>query len=106
MKAINRYYSFIILIGEMEVHNPHSSDLRCPTCAQNFPSTEAHKEHYRSEFHRYNLKRKMVKLSPITEEQFKEKRVETQQQENSSFTCNQCGYDNLNIGKSIIQPKH
>lgn len=59
----------------MEVHNPAGSDLKCPTCVVEFTHLQAHKEHYKSDFHRYNLKRKMVKLSPVTFDQFKAKRV-------------------------------
>lgn len=75
----------------MEVHSPDNNELKCPTCLQNFATLESHKLHYKSDFHRYNLKRKMVKLAPISEEQFQAKKVETQAEENDGFKCNQCG---------------
>ena len=50
----------------MEVHNPAGSDLKCPTCLVSFQALQQHKDHYKSDFHRYNLKRKMVKLVPVS----------------------------------------
>ena len=42
----------------------------CVSCEINFKTEKEHKEHYKSEVHRYNLKRKMVNLPPVSEERF------------------------------------
>jgi pre-60S factor REI1 len=42
----------------------------CQACRAPFTSPEAQREHYKGEWHRFNLKRKMVKLPPVTETQF------------------------------------
>jgi len=33
------------------------------------------REHYKGEFHRYNIKRNLVNLAPISEEQFLKKKT-------------------------------
>lgn len=90
----------------MEVHNPDEASLKCPTCVQEFANIAAHKNHYKSDFHRYNLKRKMVKLAPITEEQFKAKKTESHAEENEGFKCNECGYWFNYSGRSLTPLKH
>lgn len=42
----------------------------CTSCACTFNTFEAQKNHFRLDSHRYNLKRKVVGLPPITAEQF------------------------------------
>jgi pre-60S factor REI1 len=44
--------------------------LTCTACRLEFDSYEAQKEHFRTDWHRYNLKRKVVELPPVTLEQF------------------------------------
>lgn len=39
----------------------------CGTCETPFESSVAHKLHYKTEFHSYNLKRRLVDLPPINE---------------------------------------
>lgn len=60
----------------LEVHTPVEQGLKCPTCLINFSGIGLYQEHYKSDFHRYNIKRKMVKLAPVTEDQFKAKKAE------------------------------
>ena len=43
--------------------------LACNTCKVEFADTTAHREHFRSEVHRVNLKRKAEGLPPLTEEE-------------------------------------
>lgn len=43
----------------------------CTACAITFTSFEAQKAHFRIDWHRYNLKRKIVDLPPVTESIFK-----------------------------------
>ena len=42
----------------------------CVSCEITFDTEQQHKQHYKSEVHRYNLKRKMVNLPPVSEERF------------------------------------
>ena len=44
--------------------------LTCLACAAVFGTPLEQKEHYRSDWHRYNLKRKLAELPPISAEGF------------------------------------
>ncbi len=44
--------------------------LTCLSCQLIFSTSTEQKEHYKSDFHRFNLKRKVVGLPPITMEMF------------------------------------
>ena len=45
----------------------------CITCHVAFHNAQLQREHYKTDWHRYNLKRKVVALPPISVEKFKEK---------------------------------
>ncbi|KAG1152681.1 hypothetical protein G6F37_003254 [Rhizopus arrhizus] len=45
----------------------------CISCQVAFQSAESQRNHYRSDWHRYNLKRKVVNLPPVTLNQFNAK---------------------------------
>ncbi|CAM9464539.1 unnamed protein product [Scytosiphon promiscuus] len=45
--------------------------LGCNSCGLTFPDTGAHREHYKSDLHRYNLKLKMKGGAPVSEEEFR-----------------------------------
>jgi pre-60S factor REI1 len=45
----------------------------CISCRLIFQTHEEQKEHYKTEFHRFNLKRKIASLPPVTFEAFKQK---------------------------------
>uniref|UniRef100_UPI0035902D07 cytoplasmic 60S subunit biogenesis factor ZNF622 n=1 Tax=Myxine glutinosa TaxID=7769 RepID=UPI0035902D07 len=49
------------------------SALTCITCRVVFSSAELQRAHYKSDWHRYNLKRKVANLQPVTAEVFQEK---------------------------------
>ncbi|CAK71554.1 unnamed protein product (macronuclear) [Paramecium tetraurelia] len=49
------------------------SQLVCSSCLLNFPEEPAYKEHYKTDFHRYNIARKMINLAPVSFEAYKEK---------------------------------
>lgn len=42
----------------------------CATCEVNFADEPEHKAHYKSDYHLFNLKRRMLQLAPITEAAF------------------------------------
>ena len=46
--------------------------MNCATCKLIFDNSEQHKLHYRTDFHDFNIKRKMVGLPPKSEIEFKE----------------------------------
>jgi len=54
-----------------------STGYTCLSCRVRFTTGEMQRDHYRTEWHRYNLKRKVVGYEPVTEEVFKD-RVEAQ----------------------------
>lgn len=60
-------------MSEQEVVAPSSGLFTCLSCQVAFQSAEGQRNHYRSEWHRYNLKRKVVSLPPVTSEQFNNK---------------------------------
>ncbi|XP_029165195.1 zinc finger protein 622 [Nylanderia fulva] len=49
---------------------PLTNMFTCSTCHITFKDSDAHSVHYKSEWHRYNLYRKMSGLSPLTLETF------------------------------------
>lgn len=55
-----------------------TSPFTCITCYVKFTSLEIQREHYKSDWHRYNLKRKVTEHPPVTAEEFR-KRVIAQQ---------------------------
>jgi hypothetical protein len=48
----------------------------CSTSGTTFASKDALQEHYRSDFHRYNLKRKVAGLPPVTREWFEARKAQ------------------------------
>ena len=44
--------------------------MTCATCAQEFTSITDQRSHFKSDFHSYNLKRKLWAKQPVTEEEF------------------------------------
>ena len=47
--------------------------LTCVTCNVAFKEAELHRAHYKSDWHRYNLKRKVADLPAITAQDFAER---------------------------------
>jgi pre-60S factor REI1 len=60
--------------------------LSCLACRASFPSSDVLRVHYQSEWHRYNLKRKLVSLPQITLEDFESKKHDAESAENAP-TC-------------------
>ena len=48
----------------------------CKSCIKSFPGKKAFKRHFQSDWHRYNFKRNLIDLSPISEDNFDRKRRE------------------------------
>ncbi|XP_069765408.1 cytoplasmic 60S subunit biogenesis factor ZNF622 [Narcine bancroftii] len=49
------------------------SSYTCMTCRVAFTDAEIQRSHYKADWHRYNLKRKVADMSPVTAENFQER---------------------------------
>jgi hypothetical protein len=49
------------------------SHLTCITCRLLFPTPKDQKEHFKGDLHRFNLRRKVVNLPPVSKNVFEEK---------------------------------
>jgi len=58
---------------EPQIISGNTSTYTCLTCKVLFQNIEAQREHYKQEWHKYNLKRKVAGLPSITEDEFNEK---------------------------------
>lgn len=52
---------------------PNPSTLKCSYCRVEFPTPELQRDHYKLDWHRYNLKLGLEFKQPVTEEEFNEK---------------------------------
>uniref|UniRef100_A0A060T175 ARAD1C22220p n=1 Tax=Blastobotrys adeninivorans TaxID=409370 RepID=A0A060T175_BLAAD len=53
----------------------------CNTCGLSFPTADLQRLHMKTDWHRYNLKRKVASLPPVSSEAFAEKMLQQQQQQ-------------------------
>lgn len=71
------------------------SAFTCLNCNVRFQNADLQREHYKTDWHRYNLKRRVSELPPVTAEEF-QKRVllqrisDEQAQQEISLYCNVC----------------
>lgn len=49
-----------------------SDSITCSFCKINFTDSAQQRQHYKSDWHRYNLKQKLKSLEPISEENFEQ----------------------------------
>lgn len=81
---------------------PDVHQFTCLSCHVAFQSSLSQREHYRSDWHRYNLKRKVVELPPVTADVFAQK-IHQQTQKltlpslQACFQCQCCEYFNALI---------
>ncbi|EFA01610.1 cytoplasmic 60S subunit biogenesis factor ZNF622 [Tribolium castaneum] len=91
----------------MEKSDVSLNSFTCITCHVAFKNAELQREHYKSDWHRYNLKRKVSELPPVSAEDFQRKvfmqrSVEEEKKQDKSVHCqicrklfgNQNAYDN------------
>ena len=64
----------------------------CITCRVAFNTAQEQRDHYKTDWHRYNLKRKVVGLPPISAEKFKEKVAAQANQAAVSDQLSECLY--------------
>lgn len=71
------------------------SHFTCINCSVRFADADIQRDHYKTDWHRYNLKRKIALLPPVTAEEF-QKRVIQQRaadeiaQQDTSLYCVKC----------------
>lgn len=65
-------YTFSIV--NKRTHSKKLKGLFCSTCETEFDSVAAHQQHYKSDFHKYNLRRRMVDLMPVSEETYEQRK--------------------------------
>ncbi|CAJ0596933.1 unnamed protein product [Cylicocyclus nassatus] len=76
-----------------------TTGFTCVACHLVFKTPELQREHYRTDWHRYNLKRQVAELPPVTDEQFREKVIafrnereaqKKEQEDESLLYCSVC----------------
>jgi len=83
------------------------SNLFCSNCKIEIKSNDETKEHYKSEFHRYNIKRTLVSLPPLSLENYLKKKtqlVDVKQQEKE--TVHKCKACNKTFGAKNTYDQH
>ncbi|KAK5827844.1 C2H2 type zinc-finger-domain-containing protein [Linnemannia elongata] len=93
---------------------PRSSLFTCLACHVAFKTADIQREHYRSDWHRYNLKRKMVELPPVSADMFaqkvtaqKQKDADDQAAADDSSECKTCrkSYSSKNAYENHLASK-
>lgn len=69
--------------------------LTCLNCSVKFKDADNQREHYKSDWHRYNLKRRVAELPPITAEEFQkrvlqQRKVDEQAKQEITLYCTAC----------------
>ena len=62
---------------EIMQEKPNENIVLCSSCNYYLKTLDQSKLHYKSEFHRYNMKRKIVNLAPVTLELFNSRKETT-----------------------------
>ena len=93
-----------------------SSVLTCLTCQVKFHDTELHRDHFKGDWHRYNLKRKVSSLPIVSSGAFDERRaahekqVKVEEGRNKSgdycVACGKCFKNNKAYENHIQSKKH
>jgi len=91
------------------------SGLTCLTCQVRFSEAELHRVHFKGDWHRYNLKRKVAELPVVTSEVFesrkeaheKQVKVDNKEIKDPGNYCVACGknFKNQNAYENHIQSK-
>uniref|UniRef100_A0A1A9X4N0 C2H2-type domain-containing protein n=1 Tax=Glossina brevipalpis TaxID=37001 RepID=A0A1A9X4N0_9MUSC len=73
------------------------SNFTCINCSVKFANADIQREHYKTDWHRYNLKRRVAELPPVTAEDFQSRVLEMRNTEamvnaekQMSLYCNAC----------------
>lgn len=81
---------------------------RCSNCNTSLSSETEYKEHYKTEFHRYNLKRRSVNLPPATIEQFNAKKASDSAKAGAPEEkhCDRCKYISIYLASRFLRKRH
>ncbi|XP_060630657.1 cytoplasmic 60S subunit biogenesis factor ZNF622 [Anolis sagrei] len=84
----------------------------CITCRVAFKDASAQRTHYQTDWHRYNLKRRMAEMPPVTAENFQERvlaqRASLEEQNKATATyCTACSkrFSNFNAYENHLKSK-
>ncbi|XP_037825875.1 zinc finger protein 622 [Lucilia sericata] len=73
------------------------SNFTCINCSVKFASADIQREHYKTDWHRYNLKRRVAELPPVTAEEFQSRVIQMRnaeatanEEKQMSLYCNAC----------------
>lgn len=75
-----------------------SHPYTCISCSLAFSDASFQRDHYATDLHRYNAKRRVAGLQPLTEELFEEKvlgRKEIEAEDVGRLSCKACKYVDL-----------
>ncbi|PSS37881.1 hypothetical protein PHLCEN_2v349 [Hermanssonia centrifuga] len=96
----------------MEQLDPSTQLFTCLSCSIAFLSADEQREHYKSDYHRYNMKRRVAGLPPVNADNFNEKvlqrRAETAIMSSAKGSaCEVCGktYTTENAYRSHVNSK-
>lgn len=120
MSKAKLFSKIIATRGEMTEVNPLKEIFTCITCRVGFKDGELQRLHYKTDWHRYNLKRKVVELPPVTAEDFQirvynQRNADELEKADKSVYCGPCrksfgnknAFDNhLNSKKHKDNEKH
>ncbi|XP_041365417.1 zinc finger protein 622-like [Gigantopelta aegis] len=72
------------------------SAFACITCWVAFADAELHRSHYKTDWHRYNLKRRVAEMAPVTAENFQQRVLAQrtlidEEEKDTSSACAVCG---------------
>ena len=71
---VNTFKTFIIF------QMSSAGMLTCITCSVAFTQTSGQRDHYKTDWHRYNLKRKVAEMPPVSENEFKNRMEKHEEQ--------------------------
>lgn len=91
---------------------PATASYTCITCRVAFKDADVQRAHYKTDWHRYNLKRKVAEMPPVTAENFQERvlaqRVGLEEQSKATATyCAACSkrFSNFNAYENHLKSK-
>jgi len=88
---------------ESQIVSGNTSTYTCLTCKVIFNNIESQREHYKQDWHKYNLKRKVADLPSITEDEFNEK-IKKQIEDNE--LANQVNVWNCEVCKKVFNSEN
>ncbi|XP_075156168.1 cytoplasmic 60S subunit biogenesis factor ZNF622 [Haematobia irritans] len=86
------------------------SNFTCINCSVKFASADIQREHYKTDWHRYNLKRRVAELPPVTAEDFQSRVLQMRKEEANANeerqTCLYCNACRKQFGNAKAHDNH